>query len=301
MKLFLVLIFCITESTSWRKMIKDYKYTFIFIGACILIILSVIFYYYKVSERFPDPHAASAFGDMFGGLSALFSGLSFAGVIIAILMQMQELKLTREEMAKSVEAQKGSQDAPTSQLEQMELINTFQMVDDYFKGFDENGERDKFRIVKDVRDQLTKDLFYQTRFDKSVSPFITDCKLTYRLDSRTINILIINSGASCTFFIKPMDPESSNSLKNFRYYTEGTENKWTDSSSFILQCNKTASFNFENVNFESKTLHFELHLKGYFVKKVWVRDMFVDVNKSSATMRLGSQSILLNSDANLNT
>ncbi|MBK8636130.1 MAG: hypothetical protein IPN72_22265 [Saprospiraceae bacterium] len=53
-------------------MIKDYKYTFIFIGACILIILSVIFYYYKVSERFPDPHAASAFGDMFGGLSALF-------------------------------------------------------------------------------------------------------------------------------------------------------------------------------------------------------------------------------------
>lgn len=53
-----------------------------------------------------------AFGDMFGAVNALFSGLAFAGVIYAILLQTkelelqrEELKLTREELTKSASAQ----------------------------------------------------------------------------------------------------------------------------------------------------------------------------------------------------
>ncbi|WP_160137768.1 putative phage abortive infection protein [Chryseobacterium sp. c4a] len=38
------------------------------------------------------------FGDMFGASNALFTGLSFVGVIIAILLQRQELKLQRKEL-----------------------------------------------------------------------------------------------------------------------------------------------------------------------------------------------------------
>lgn len=38
------------------------------------------------------------FGDMFGASNALFTGLSFTGVIIAILLQRQELKLQRNEL-----------------------------------------------------------------------------------------------------------------------------------------------------------------------------------------------------------
>ncbi|MBX2834459.1 MAG: putative phage abortive infection protein [Micavibrio sp.] len=38
------------------------------------------------------------FGDMFGGVNALFSGLAFAGVIYAILLQRKELELQREEL-----------------------------------------------------------------------------------------------------------------------------------------------------------------------------------------------------------
>ena len=55
------------------------------------------------------------FGDMFGGTNALFSGLAFAGVIYAILLQKQELKLqrkelelTRQELSRSAEAQEKS-------------------------------------------------------------------------------------------------------------------------------------------------------------------------------------------------
>lgn len=41
---------------------------------------------------------AGTFGDSFGLLTALFSGLAFAGVIITILLQRDELRLQRQEM-----------------------------------------------------------------------------------------------------------------------------------------------------------------------------------------------------------
>lgn len=41
---------------------------------------------------------AGVFGDSFGILTALFSGLAFAGIIITILLQRIELKLQRQEL-----------------------------------------------------------------------------------------------------------------------------------------------------------------------------------------------------------
>lgn len=38
------------------------------------------------------------FGDMFGSINALFSGLAMAGIILTILLQRKELKLQREEL-----------------------------------------------------------------------------------------------------------------------------------------------------------------------------------------------------------
>lgn len=42
--------------------------------------------------------ARGTFGDMFGGVNALFSGLAFAGIIITILLQSKELSLQRKEL-----------------------------------------------------------------------------------------------------------------------------------------------------------------------------------------------------------
>ncbi len=52
-----------------------------------------------INWTFPQ-HAAKAglHGDSFGGLNALFSGLAFAGLIIALRMQSMELRLQREEL-----------------------------------------------------------------------------------------------------------------------------------------------------------------------------------------------------------
>jgi hypothetical protein len=44
-----------------------------------------------------DPNRGS-FGDMFGAINALFSGLAFAGLIYAVLLQREELSLQRMEL-----------------------------------------------------------------------------------------------------------------------------------------------------------------------------------------------------------
>jgi hypothetical protein len=55
-------------------------------------------------------------GDQYGSINALFSGLAFAGVIIAILLQREELALQRKELRESVAAQDKAQHALTHTL-----------------------------------------------------------------------------------------------------------------------------------------------------------------------------------------
>jgi hypothetical protein len=61
----------------------------------------------------PDP---GRYGDMFGSVNALFSGLAFAGLIYALLLQRLELRLQRQELAATRAELKG-------QREQMEAQN----------------------------------------------------------------------------------------------------------------------------------------------------------------------------------
>lgn len=72
----------------------------------------------------PDWQTRGQFGDIFGAVNALFSGLAFAGVIFAILLQREdialqreELTLTRQELARSAHAQEQSEAALRVQAE----------------------------------------------------------------------------------------------------------------------------------------------------------------------------------------
>ena len=49
------------------------------------------------------------FGDMFGAVNSLFSGLAFAGVIYAIFLQRRELRETRHELKRTADAQEKSE------------------------------------------------------------------------------------------------------------------------------------------------------------------------------------------------
>lgn len=73
---------------------KDIKKWAILTTIGILILWSLTFLVFKLWE---EPDERGTFGDMFGAINALFSGLAFAGIIITIILQSRELKLQREE------------------------------------------------------------------------------------------------------------------------------------------------------------------------------------------------------------
>jgi hypothetical protein len=63
-----------------------------------------------------EPDDRGLFGDMFGGINALFSALAFAALIFTVLLQRRELSLQRLELSETRKEIKG-------QREQMELQN----------------------------------------------------------------------------------------------------------------------------------------------------------------------------------
>ena len=63
------------------------------VGAAILgvqIVAGVVIY-----QSLPDWSTRGQFGDLFGAVNATFSGLAFAGLIYAILLQREDLELRK--------------------------------------------------------------------------------------------------------------------------------------------------------------------------------------------------------------
>ena len=75
-----------------------------------------------IQHFIPDWPTRAQFGDSFGAINALFSGLAFASLIYTIFLQRgelqlqrQELQLTRSELTRSAEAQEKSERALAKQ------------------------------------------------------------------------------------------------------------------------------------------------------------------------------------------
>ncbi len=63
------------------------------------------------------------FGDMFGSVNALFSGLAFAGLICTLIVQMKELKSQRAELELTRKVMEGQKDVMDQQRDQISLQN----------------------------------------------------------------------------------------------------------------------------------------------------------------------------------
>jgi hypothetical protein len=94
--------------------------------ACSILLLQAIVGV-AVYFSLPDWPTRGQFGDLFGAVNATFSGLAFAGLIYAILLQREdlqlqrtELELTRQELQRSAEAQEQSERALRAQAEAAE-------------------------------------------------------------------------------------------------------------------------------------------------------------------------------------
>src|SRR5687767_11829025 len=82
---------------SEKKRKSNWIYVLIFI--VVLCLWSLCWYLLVSNINDNDSWARRGqFGDMFGAINALFSGLAFAGIIITIMMQRDELELQRTEL-----------------------------------------------------------------------------------------------------------------------------------------------------------------------------------------------------------
>ncbi|MFE4709501.1 hypothetical protein ACFRAM_01395 [Paenibacillus sp. NPDC056722] len=71
------------------------------------------------------------FGDMFGAVNALFSGLAFAGLIFTIMLQRKDLALqyrTLELQLKEMKEQSDSSKETTNQLERQQQLTSYQLI-----------------------------------------------------------------------------------------------------------------------------------------------------------------------------
>jgi hypothetical protein len=101
----------IFDSPGWKTAVS------LFVAVFVLWTLSGVWLSGKGLEE------RGTFGDMFGAINALFSGLAFAGVIIAILLQRGELRLQREELTLTREEMQGQKEALNAQNETLKKQN----------------------------------------------------------------------------------------------------------------------------------------------------------------------------------
>lgn len=94
----------------------------VYIG--VFIVVAQVAIGYAVIPALPDWPTRGQFGDVFGAVNALFSGLAFAGLIYTVFLQREELalqrkelELTRQELQRTAEAQEQSEIALRAQAE----------------------------------------------------------------------------------------------------------------------------------------------------------------------------------------
>lgn len=99
----------------------------------LLVLLAVVVsvwigYWVVVSWIYATEQSRGLFGDMFGGINALFSAAAFAGLIYTVLLQRKELRLQREELSqtrKELRGQRVQLEVQSAVLRLQAFENTF--------------------------------------------------------------------------------------------------------------------------------------------------------------------------------
>lgn len=128
-----------TSDKIWPLLILSSLIVLLWAGSFCLV-------YFKISN-WSD---RGTFGDTFGGINALFSGLAFGGIIYTILlqrkelaMQRQELADTRKELQRSADAQEKSEKALTEQIESMKVSAKLNALNSLIEAYSNEEEKMK--------------------------------------------------------------------------------------------------------------------------------------------------------------
>jgi len=138
-------------------------------------------YYLYLADNFQISNKASEYGDSFGALNAVFSGLAFAGVIVTVLIQMEELRATREELRKSALAQEESSKALNEQLRVAKLSSNMEILTNYInrlKNSNDNYSNEKSFKAGELINLTIREIYLKPEYYNLIKPnlWITDYK-----------------------------------------------------------------------------------------------------------------------------
>lgn len=109
-------------------------------------------------------------GDMFGGVNALFSGLAFAGIIVTLFFQREDLRMQRNEMEESRKVLGLQQEELKRQADEVAAQAAIMRAERAEKSF-----FDLLRILKEIVDSANKEhnqgkmfAFYLNRFHENL-------------------------------------------------------------------------------------------------------------------------------------
>jgi hypothetical protein len=77
---------------------EDKEFWIWIIGSLFVVLILGLWYFNYCQLKDLKPDERGTFGDMFGSVNAIYSGLAFAGIIFTILLQRKELGYQREEL-----------------------------------------------------------------------------------------------------------------------------------------------------------------------------------------------------------
>lgn len=104
---------------------KIIKIKYVLPIAIIAIVLIQCIYGLFIYSSFGTWDERGTFGDMFGAVNALFSGLAFAGIVFTIIIQLLSIDIQKKELEKTVDAQRKSELILKRQLETSEFSTRF--------------------------------------------------------------------------------------------------------------------------------------------------------------------------------
>jgi hypothetical protein len=160
---------------------KSFPFALLLLFSAILAILGLNWWY---AELQPE---RGTFGDMFGAANALFSGLAFAGVAYAILLQRAEVAISREELERSRAIQMEQERLTQIQqdgLNRQMFENTFFKLLDLFVHLVEDLDirTQEGRVIKgaDVFEEIMRELTARLEDEDGAEPMALYAEIAAR-------------------------------------------------------------------------------------------------------------------------